>query len=167
MPQRQGNTLSLKWQLSHAVGYLQLGMYGEAEEELDRIAPCFRHNVEVLVLRVELFHNACDWPKLRAAAAELIEYCPENPGGWVSCAYATRRLEGIEAARGILEAALEQHPEEATIQFNLGCYGAQLGLLDEAEAYVREAIKLDPSFRKLAQQDDDLKPLRDYGLNFS
>ena len=44
---------------------------------------------------------------------------PELWGNW---AYATRRNMSVEAAKTILLDAEKQHPQDATIQFNLGCY---------------------------------------------
>lgn len=159
--------MSLKWHLSYTVGYMQLGMYQDAEREIQSIPEVHKNHPDVLALAVELYHSTHEWTKLLETSRNLIDANPENPGGWVSCAYATRRIEGIEQARELLLEAHEKHPEEPIILFNLGCYAAQCGALDTAEAYVRRAINLDPSFRKVAQEDEDLEPLRATGLNFS
>lgn len=157
---------SLKWQLSYAVGYMQLGMYADAEAELFGVDAVHRFSPEVLAVSVELYHQCKDWHKLSEAAESLIDANSANPGAWVSAAYALRRLKGIYAAKMKLLEALTLHPSEPTIQFNLGCYSAQLGEFDEAECYVRSAIGLDPAFKKIAQEDEDLEPLRATGLNF-
>jgi len=54
-----------------------------------------------------------------------------------------------------------KHPQDANIQFNLGCYACQLGDLKEAKSRVAAAISLDPRFRLAALDDEDLKPLWD------
>ncbi len=158
--------MNIKWQLSYALGYMQLGMYQEAENELLEIDEDARSLPDVLAVKIELFHASCDWKKLHEAAKTLIQTNPENPGGWVSAAYALRRLENITSAQKILIDATDRHPQDATIQFNLGCYAAQLGALDIAESHIRKAIELEPRFKKIAQEDEDLQPLRDAGLNF-
>lgn len=52
------------------------------------------------------------------------------------------------------------HPREAVFHFNLACYEAQLGNLDDARVFLETACGLDESFRELAKTDDDLAPLR-------
>lgn len=157
---------SLKWQLSYTVGFMQLGMFEAAEEELLQIDDLFQETDEVLAIKVELYHQSQNWDKLFTTAETLIAQNPENPGGWVSAAFALRRLKGLEAARDKLIEAVQKHPEEGTIHFNLGCYASQLGQFNVAEYHVRKAIQIEPSFKKIAREDEDLKPLRDTGLNF-
>lgn len=157
---------SLKWQLSYAVGYMQLGMYDEAEAELALVDDAWQNSADVLAIAVELHHHTQKWASLRQASEALMQVSPGNPGAWVSCAYAVRRLDGLESARGVLLEGQARHPSEPTIKYNLGCYAAQLGELDTAEFYVRKAIELDPSFKKIAQSDADLQPLRDTGILF-
>jgi hypothetical protein len=79
---------------------------------------------------------------------------------WVTWAYATRRCESLDAAEKILLAAEAQHPAEATIQFNLGCYACQRGDLATARRRVDRAISLDAKFTAAAATDPDLAPLR-------
>ena len=38
---------------------------------------------------------------------------------------------------------------------------------EKAEFFVRKAISLDASFKKMAQEDDDLEALRDNGIRFT
>lgn len=53
------------------------------------------------------------------------------------------------------------HPQDAQIQFNLGCYFCQLGNLEEAKSRVAVAISLDQQYQLIALDDDDLKPIWD------
>ena len=61
-------------------------------------------------------------------------------------------------------AAEQRHPEEATIQFNLGCYACQRGDLKVARERVTRAIALDAAFQQAASTDPDLAPLRAQGV---
>ena len=45
------------------------------------------------------------------------------------------------------------------IAFNLACYASVTGRMEEAKARLRQAIALDKEVRKLAIEDEDLKPL--------
>lgn len=153
--------MNLRWHLSHARGYLDLGMFAEAEAELAAIPSPDDDLPEVHALRVALLHEKCDWLELRGVAAGLVQRQPDEPGWWVSFAFATRRTRSIEDAREILLAAERAHPQEAIIHFNLGCYACQLGEFDEARRRVWRSIELRSELRELAHHDPDLQPLRD------
>ena len=52
--------------------------------------------------------------------------------------------------------ARELFPKEPLIPYNLARYAAQLGRIDEAKALLHSAIGLDPLFKEMALEDDDL-----------
>jgi tetratricopeptide (TPR) repeat protein len=149
-----------KWRLSHAQGYLGLGMVAEAAAELEKIPAPACDEPAVLALRVAVLQERCEWPALRALAAEFVRRAPGEAAGWVTWAYATRRADSIGAAEKILLEAERLHPKEPTIQFNLGCYASLRGALAEARRRVDRAIALDKNFAALAATDPDLEPLR-------
>jgi predicted Zn-dependent protease len=152
-----------KWRLSHAQGYLGLGMVTEAAAELEKIPAPDCDEPAVLAVRLAVLQERCEWPALRAVAAEFVRRAPGQAAGWVTWAYATRRADSITAAEKILLEAEHVHPQEPTIQFNLGCYASQRGALAEARRRVDRAIKLDQTFAALAATDPDLEPLRSAG----
>ena len=45
------------------------------------------------------------------------------------------------------------------IAFNLACYASVAGRMEEAKERLRHAIEFDKEARKLALEDEDLKPL--------
>jgi Tfp pilus assembly protein PilF len=149
-----------KWRLSHAQGYLGLGMVAEAAAELERIPAPERDALAVLALRVAVLQEQQDWPALAAAAGEFTRRAPDEAAAWVTFAYATRRGDSLAAAEKILREAEQRHPAEPTIQFNLGCYACQRGDLAEARRRVDRAIALDKKFAEAAATDPDLAPLR-------
>jgi len=153
--------MNLRWHLSHARGYLDLGMLSEAEAELASIAAPQSGCAEVQVARVALLHEKRDWQELRRIASELVQRQPEHAGWWVSFAFATRRTSTLADAREILLAAEREHPQEAIIHFNLGCYACQMGEMEEARQRVWRSIQLRGELRELARHDPDLQPLRD------
>ena len=80
-----------------------------------------------------------------------------NEAQWsISLAYATRRAESVEAAKLILLEAVERHPKEPTIHYNLACYECVLGEVEVAKARLRRAFKLEPRYRLMALEDEDL-----------
>lgn len=149
-----------KRHLSYARGYLELGLVAEAAAELERLPPAVRAGLEATAIRLAILQEQQDWPALRDEAARLVRLHPEEAAGWVTWAYATRRVESLAAAEEILLRAEQQHPAEATIQFNLGCYACQRGDLALARRRVDRAISLDAKFTAAAATDPDLAPLR-------
>ena len=153
--------MELKWRLSQARGYLGLGMVEEAGAELDRVPAEAAQQTEVLVLRALVLQEQAKWPPLVDVARKLVLRQPAESGWWITWAYATRRSRSLKAAEAILLEAERTHPQEAAIQFNLGCYACQRGDLAEARRRVNQAIAFDKSFKKAAAVDPDLAPLRE------
>ena len=79
-----------------------------------------------------------------------------------SCLRSSARREYRGAAEGILLKARELHPESALIAFNLACYASVTGRMEDAKERLRNAIELDKDVRKLALDDEDLRPLWDW-----
>jgi hypothetical protein len=99
------------------------------------------------------------WKPAADAGAVLCAREPNVPGFWVQWAYATRRHSGLMEARAILLRGVGLHLREAVFHFNLACYEAQLGNLDDARGLLETACHLDAHFIELAQTDPDLEPL--------
>jgi hypothetical protein len=153
--------MQLKWLLSHARGYLELGMVEEAADELDRVPIESASEFDVRVLRSLVLQGQKHWVRLVPLAAGLAREKPHDAGWWIMWAYATRRAATLAAAEKVLLEAEALHPKEATIQFNLGCYACQRGDLAVARTRVASAIALDSHFRDAAATDPDLAPLRE------
>ena len=161
---RGSNPLKADWQ-THVLassGYLELGMFDAAALVLEEIAPEDKNRNEVLGARVNLYMAAKKWDMVAAVASHLVKVDPQTPGWWISLAYALRRTESIEKAEAILLRAQAIHPEVAMIAFTLACYASVEGRMEEAKERLRHAINLDKDIRKLALDDEDLKPLWDW-----
>lgn len=148
--------------LSAAQGYLELGMLADSEAELGGIAPHLRERLEVLAIRLGILHETKHWPALQAVAEKLVGLDPSEPQWAISWAYATRRAASLDSARSILIQALERHPSEALIHFNLACYECQLGDIPSAKQFIQTALQLSPSMSRMALEDEDLAPIRVY-----
>jgi tetratricopeptide (TPR) repeat protein len=144
-----------------ACGYMQLGLFLEANEELENIDPFNRGAPEILALRVEIYSALGKWDLMTEVARVLVEFEPNEPQWRVSFAYATRRFESLEAARDILLVAESKFPNEAVIKYNLGCYAAVMGDLQGAKEYLKRCFAIDLEWRVQALEDQDLQPLWD------
>jgi Tfp pilus assembly protein PilF len=145
--------------LTAAVGYLELGMHLEANDELEKIDPYLRSVPEVLIVRVEVYQQAKAWDLMEAVTHHLVKILPEEVGNWTNWAYATRRSDTLQSAKDILIQALKRFPTEALVLYNLACYECQLGNIEDANEYLKQAFKVDPSYRLMGLDDPDLEPL--------
>ena len=149
--------------LSAAAGWLELGNAMEAGAELEKIAPPFQSHPDVLAVRFDLHAAAGKWDAAAEIAGTLTRLEPDEPGVWISLAYATRRKAGggIAPARAILIQARETFPKEKIIAYNLACYDCQLGDLNAARSWLEQACKLGDArkIKQMARQDPDLEPL--------
>ena|SRR5437762_8823856 len=144
-----------------AVGYTQLGMFLEANEQLENIDPFNRVAPEVLALRVEIYRGLEKWDLMQEVAERLHELSPHDVQWVVSYAYATRRAESLNAARDILVDSLPKFPCEPILYYNLACYDCQLDRIDSAKENLKRVFQVDPHWRLQALEDEDLKPLWD------
>jgi tetratricopeptide (TPR) repeat protein len=150
--------------LAAAVGWLELGNAAEAGEELARIsAPVLRHP-DVLQVRWEVCAAGKRWEPALQIAETLLQIEPENASGWLHRAYALRRVKdgGLEKAWDALRPAYDKFPEVAVIPFNLACYAAQMGRLEEAWEWLHKAMEAAgdvDSIKKMALADSDLTSL--------
>lgn len=147
--------------LSAAEGFLTLGMYEDANAELEEIDPFCKVLPEVLEVRVEIYGRTQKWDLMQVVAKKLADHDLGDAQWLLLLAYATRRAESIEAAKRILLRAVKQHPEEPIIHFNLACYDCQLGNVDSAKEHLKRALKLQPKCREMALDDPDLEPIWD------
>ena len=145
--------------LQAAVGYLELGMLAEANEEIENLSPDLKTSSPVLGVRLEIYRAAEKWPLMEVVARELWKRHSDEPVNWNDLAWAVRRADSIKSAHSILLDAVERFPSDAMTHFNLGCYACQLGDIEEAKERVGKAIELDAKFKLLALDDPDLEPL--------
>jgi tetratricopeptide (TPR) repeat protein len=142
-----------------AEGYIELGMYREAEGELRELDPSCLAMEQALVLRLCVYGGLQQWKHAHELATALARQNPANPQWAIWSASAACRLESVEAAKGILLKALDTHPDNANIHYNLSCYETRLHHFHKAQRHLARAIQLDPRFKLVAMDDADLEPL--------
>jgi Flp pilus assembly protein TadD len=65
-----------------------------------------------------------------------------------------------ERASASQSRGLEQHPDDPSLLFDLGCADALAGQLDDALAHVARALELNPEWKEHAGNDPDLEEVR-------
>jgi tetratricopeptide (TPR) repeat protein len=145
-----------------AQGWLELGSPIEANEELEQIAPQLRAHPDVLEIRWQIYAKEKKWEACVDVAAAIVQLDPKRPEAWIHRSFALHELKRTKEAFDLLLPAADQFPRIWTIPYNLSCYCAQLGRLDECQEWFKKAMAIDEHTVKRAAIDDpDLKPLWD------
>jgi len=146
-----------------AIGWLELGNRTEARAELAQISAENLSHPAVLDLNFSLCAAEKNWDAAFGFAQQLVSALPDEPTGWLHCAYALRRKSGggLALARDFLEPAADKFPDEPVIAFNLACYECQLQQLDEARRWFKRACEIggEQEIQTMALADEDLKAL--------
>ena len=151
--------------LEAAAGWIQLGDYNSANDELEKIRTEWHTHPDVLDLRWLIYAHNKQWDACLDIASAIVKIASDRVWGWVHKAYALRRATGggIEKAKTVLLEAAKLFPDDDIIQYNLACYCAQLGQLDAAQEHLDKSYELGDAkqIKLMALDDDDLKPLWD------
>jgi hypothetical protein len=83
-----------------------------------------------------------------------------GPGESMSGFFRLYREEDYDGALAILRNALEAHPGNALVLYNIACMESRLGHADEVWEPLAESLAAWPAYKELAVKDEDLEPLR-------
>jgi hypothetical protein len=86
-----------------------------------------------------------------------------EPSPWEAWLAAKPFLDDGRPEEGILIflGALERHPGNPNVLYNLACFEALADRPDDALAHLQEAVEKDPRTREWAQTDEDFDSIRD------
>ena len=148
-------------QLAAAEGWLELGNWAEANEELERITPEMRAHPFVLRVRWGIYAKAEKWEMAVEVARCMTVMLPDNSFGYKHWAFALHELKRTKEAWGVLIPMADKFPEDPVISYNLACYACQLVNRKEAFQWLEKAIDLagKKDIRLMALDDHDLEPL--------
>jgi tetratricopeptide (TPR) repeat protein len=149
--------------LSAAVGWVELGVPQEAEAELKKLSVALQSHPDVLEVRWVILAQLKRWDTALAVARALLKGAPHRCSGWLHQAYSLRRAtkNGLQQAWDALLPAYNKFPREPTIAYNLSCYACQMKQLEEARAWLKQALKIGDKhkIKEMALDDPDLQPL--------
>ena len=149
--------------LEAAAGWIQLGDYDSANDELEKIRAEWRAHPDVLDLRWLIYSNDEQWDACLDIASAIVKMVPDRAQGWLDKAFSLRRANdgGVEKAKTVLLEAAKLFPDDDMIQYNLACYCAQLGQLDAAQEHLSNSYEVGDArqIKLMALDDEDLKPL--------
>jgi len=112
-------------------------------------------------VRCDIYTAVMKWPEVVAVAETLVKLVPDKPCGWVRRSYALHGLKRTQQAFDLLLPAARKFPEIPMIPYNLACYCAQLGKLEEARRWLHQSYEIGNAriLKSVARCDPDLAPL--------
>jgi hypothetical protein len=152
-----------RFQLEAAEGWLMLGNPIEAHEELEKISGDSSYHPAVLSMRWQVYAAARWWEAAYVVSKALCELAPHSAEAWICQANTLRNYKGVVEAWSLLLGVVNKFPQDAIIRYNLACYAAQMGLLEESCGWLVQAFEMEEAVQlKLAAiYDPDLQPLWD------
>ena len=145
-----------------AKGWLELGDHIAANDELEKISARLRAHPDVLNVRWQIYARAKKWEACVEIAAAIIKVAPGRSDGWIHLSYALHELGRTQDAFDNLLPVTDKFPKLWTMPYNLSCYCAQLGRLNECQEWLKNAMAIDQhAVERAAIDDPDLKPLWD------
>lgn len=148
-----------KRHLEAAEGWLGLGDWASANAELEEISPKMRAHPDVLLLRCEIYGRAGKWDYVVEVASTLAKELPKRRDAWIHRSFALHELKRTQEAFDQLLPAADLFPRYWLIPYNLACYCAQLGEIDESEKWFKRAMAIDQKTVQVNAIDDpDLEP---------
>jgi predicted Zn-dependent protease len=150
-----------------AQGYSELDLPDLALSELDLIPAKHRHEPIVVETRLSVLMQAKRYQEALPLGRELCDLAPDRTVGFIHAAFCLHELGSTGAARDLLLSGPAALKAEATYYYNLACYEARLGNLDDARAHLDVSFAMDKKLRDYAHTDPDLAVLRGVSLTSS
>lgn len=149
--------------LEAAEGWLMLGNPLDAHEELEHITGENAYHPAILAMRWQVYAAAGWWEAAFVVSKALCDFAPQSAEAWICQANTLRHCRGVMEAWNTLLKVVNKFPTDPIIRYNLACYAAQMGLLEEACGWLVQAFEMEDSVQlKLAAvYDPDLQPLWD------
>ncbi len=156
-------TQAERFQIEAAEGWLMLGNPAEAHGELEGISGENANHPAVLSMRWQVYAAARWWEAAYVVSKALCDLAPDSAEPWICQANTLRNYKGVVDAWRTLLGVVNRFPQNAVMRYNLACYAAQMGLLEESCGWLVQAFELEEAVElKLAAiYDPDLQPLWD------
>ncbi len=144
--------------LKAAEGWFELGNLKESVEEFGKIELEFRYHPDVLDFQTKFFLKVKNWETCIEVSTALIQLETKSPTPYIRRSFALHELKRTQEAFDQLLTAASMF-SSWLVNYNLACYCAQLGKLDDAQKWYKIALGINEgAVTKIASTDPDLKP---------
>lgn len=150
---------ALRWGLSCARGYFELGMLRHAERELEDLSVRHRCYADVIELRVRVLLARRRFRKAAWLARSAAKVYPGVAEFYLFAARAYEALGRPDEAKAVWISAPSLFHVSGAFHFNLARCEAKLGNARSAREHMALAIELDPAMQDRAEQDPGLREL--------
>lgn len=151
--------MEYEWHLQAACGYAELGMFRESIAELDAIPERYQYRPEVLHIRLHDLMRQKRWRHALRVSRQLCRVAPDSGTGFLHAGFCLHQLGKTAEAKDILITGPVALLKEPIYYYNMGCYNALLGNVDDAQENLSISFRMDATFREIAKKDPDLKAL--------
>ncbi|MDB6139338.1 MAG: Tetratricopeptide repeat-containing protein [Verrucomicrobiaceae bacterium] len=152
--------MELERKILTAQGYMELGLFEDARAELVSLPKQAWERLEVMETWVLCLMGEQRWEEALEMSGRLCEMQPKEAGGFIHSAYCLHELGRTEEAMVMLQSGPRSLRTKSVYFYNLGCYCAKLGRVEEARQFLEKSFEIDNSLRRLAKKDPDLAELR-------
>jgi tetratricopeptide (TPR) repeat protein len=139
---------SLRWSLSFASGYLNLGMVREASRELEGLDPSEKCRSEVIDLRIQVMLARRHWRRASELARIAMRLFPGMIEFYRHAAIACEARGDPAEAKRIWCSAPSLFHQSGYFHYKIAGYEAQLGNKDRAREHIAMALRLDPAIEE-------------------
>lgn len=143
-----------------AQGYVELGLFKEACEELSPLPVEMHDRVDVIEITLLCLMGEHRWAEALALATKLCEQEPAEPGGFIHAAFCLHELGRTAEGVDVLLRGPATLRTKSVFYYNMGCYHACLRQFEKSLAYLERAFEMDGDLRHHARKDPDLDCLR-------
>jgi predicted Zn-dependent protease len=140
-------------------GFLALGMFHDANDELENLPTSLKTHPAVLSARLDLLMEMKRWDDGVILGRSLFRLWPDECEFYVRTAFCLHELKHTAEARETLLSGPEGLRSQAVFYYNLACYEAQLGNIAEAKRQLATCFKMDKNYKAESLDDPDLEPV--------
>lgn len=106
-----------------------------------------------MILRHDIYNRAENWKPCIDIAEALVKLVPLDSQGWILRSFAFHSLKQTRAAFDLLLPAWGKFPTVWTIPYDLACYCAQHGQLEDAKTWFHHAMAINQKVVQSANID--------------
>jgi len=152
--------VNFEWQFRAACGYAELGMTRESVGELNDIDRLFQNRPEVLQLRLHHLMREKRWAQALKVSQKLCRAAPDCSAGFLHAGFCLHEMGRTAQAKALLLRGPTALLKEPIYYYNMGCYEALLGNVNDARTHLETSFRMDSTFRELAKRDPDLESVK-------
>lgn len=151
--------MAIERTLLAAQGYVELSMTDDALAELDGLSVEQNNLQGVLQVRLFVLMRGRRWADALDVCERLVGLFSAETTGYIHGAFCLHELDRTREAKDLLLRGPASLLREATYYYNMGCYDAVLGNIEDAQHALEISFRMDDKFRQIAKIDPDLRVL--------